>query len=162
MASRTNNYFPLSADLRLRRADERGISAFFEMSPRDLPIYELEAPLTAAVREAGRLIVQAPTGSGKSTQVPQMLWRHGLLGAGEVVVLQPRRVAARTVAARVASERSGKLGAEVGYQIRFDDHTSVGTRICFVTEGILLRWLQPNNSVPAEKNYLLHLQQVVK
>jgi ATP-dependent helicase HrpB len=60
----------------------------------------------------------------------------------KIVVLQPRRVAARTVAARVAWERGGRLGDEVGYQIRFDDQTGVGTRICFVTEGILLRWLQ--------------------
>ncbi|MGZ4987110.1 MAG: ATP-dependent helicase C-terminal domain-containing protein, partial [Limisphaerales bacterium] len=65
-----------------------------------------------------------------------------LAGTKRIVVLQPRRVAARTVAARVAWERKGKLGAEVGYQIRFDDQTSLGTRICFVTEGILLRWLQ--------------------
>jgi ATP-dependent helicase HrpB len=59
-----------------------------------------------------------------------------------IVILQPRRVAARTVAARVAWERHCRLGAEVGYQIRFDDRTSLGTRICYVTEGILLRWLQ--------------------
>src|SRR5437870_5563603 len=66
----------------------------------------------------------------------------------KIVVLQPRRVAARSVAARVAWERNVKLGTEVGYQIRFDDQTSLGTRICFVTEGILLRWLQddPNLS----------------
>ncbi len=65
-----------------------------------------------------------------------------------IVILQPRRVAARTVAARVAWERGCNLGAEVGYQIRFDDRTSLGTRICYVTEGILLRWLQedPNLS----------------
>ncbi|MGA2557658.1 MAG: ATP-dependent helicase C-terminal domain-containing protein, partial [Verrucomicrobiota bacterium] len=61
---------------------------------------------------------------------------------GRIVVLQPRRVAARAVAARVAWERRCPLGSEVGYQIRFDDRTSLGTRICFVTEGILLRWLQ--------------------
>jgi len=59
-----------------------------------------------------------------------------------IVILQPRRVAARAVAARVAWERHCPLGTEVGYQIRFDDRTSLGTRICFVTEGILLRWLQ--------------------
>ena len=58
-------------------------------SPRDLPIYELEPRLVAAVRGQGRLIVQAPTGSGKSTQVPQMLLQHGLLGErGEAVVLE--------------------------------------------------------------------------
>ena len=66
----------------------------------------------------------------------------GVAGRDRIVVLQPRRVAARAVAARVAWERRCPLGAEVGYQIRFDDRTSLGTRICFVTEGILLRWLQ--------------------
>jgi ATP-dependent helicase HrpB len=63
-------------------------------------------------------------------------------GCGRIVILQPRRVAARAVAARVAWERHCPLGSEVGYQIRFDDRTGLGTRICFVTEGILLRWLQ--------------------
>src|SRR5690606_3883995 len=71
----------------------------------------------------------------------------GLAGERKIVVLQPRRVAARTVAARVAWERNCKLGEEVGYQIRFDDQTSLGTRICFVTEGILLRWLQDDRSL---------------
>ena len=70
-----------------------------------------------------------------------MLLDSGLCG-GRIVVLQPRRVAARTVAARVAWERKVPLGAEVGYQIRFEDRTSLGTRLCFVTEGILLRRLQ--------------------
>src|SRR5215203_4245372 len=74
-------------------------------SPRELPIYELEPAIVATLRTQGRLIVQAPTGSGKSTQIPQMLWRHGLLGErGEVVVLQPRRLAARMLAKRVADE----------------------------------------------------------
>ncbi len=76
-----------------------------------------------------------------------MLLDAGLAGEKKIVVLQPRRVAARTVAARVAWERHGKLGDEVGYQIRFDDQTSLGTRICFVTEGILLRWLQDDRSL---------------
>src|SRR5262245_59873238 len=67
--------------------------------------------------------------------------------ARKVVVLQPRRVAARTVAARVAWERGVRLGSDVGYQIRFDDQTSLGTRICYVTEGILLRWLQDDRTL---------------
>ena len=89
----------------------------------------------------------APTGSGKTTQVPQMLLDAGLAGDKKIVVLQPRRVAARTVAARVAWERGCRLGAEVGYQIRFDDQTSLGTRISYVTEGILLRWLQDDRTL---------------
>jgi ATP-dependent helicase HrpB len=109
------------------------------LSPQQLPIYELEDRLIAAVRAQGRLIVQAPTGSGKSTQVPQMLLNHGLLGTGEVVVLQPRRLAARMLAKRVAEEVGTKLGEIVGYQIRLDSRVSKATRIRFVTEGILLR-----------------------
>src|SRR5580698_4186122 len=76
-----------------------------------------------------------------------MILDAGLAGGKKIVVLQPRRVAARTVAARVAWERHCKLGEEVGYQIRFDDHTSLGTRICFITEGILLRWLQDDRDL---------------
>lgn len=109
------------------------------MAPRDLPIYELEQSILAAVRGPGRLVVQAPTGSGKSTQVPQMLLRAGLLGSGEVVVLQPRRLAARMLYKRVAEEVGTKLGDVVGYQIRLDSRVSEATRIRFVTEGILLR-----------------------
>src|SRR2546423_4503172 len=63
---------------------------------------------------------------------------------GRIVVLQPRRVAARTVAARVAWERKGRLGEEVGYQIRFEDRLGPQTRICFLTEGVFLRWLEGN------------------
>lgn len=108
--------------------------------PHELPIYELEHAVVASLHAQGRLIVQAPTGSGKSTQIPQMLWRHGLLGErGEVVVLQPRRLAARMLAKRVAQEAGTGLGEGVGYQIRLESRVSDRTRIRFVTEGILLR-----------------------
>ncbi|HXA80393.1 MAG TPA: helicase-related protein, partial [Opitutaceae bacterium] len=110
------------------------------MAPHPLPIYELEPAMVAALRASGRLIVQAPTGSGKSTQIPQMLLRHGLLGArGEVTVLQPRRLATRLLAKRVAEEAGTPLGEIVGYQIRLESRVSERTRIRFVTEGILLR-----------------------
>jgi ATP-dependent helicase HrpB len=111
------------------------------MPHEDLPIYELESSIIDSLRTDSRLIIQAPTGSGKSTQVPQILLDQGLLGAGQVVILQPRRLATRLLAARVASERDVRLGDEVGYQIRFDNITSDRTRIRFVTEGILLRQL---------------------
>ena len=104
-----------------------------------LPIYEIERDIIARLQSDRRLILSAPTGSGKSTQVPQMLLKHGLLGDGQVVVLQPRRLATRLLAKRVAQELGVKLGAEVGYQIRFENVTSAKTKIRFVTEGVLLR-----------------------
>ena len=116
------------------------------MNP-SLPVWQIHSSIVEALRAGNRLLLVAPTGSGKTTQVPQMLLDAGLVGAGKIVVLQPRRVAARTVAARVAWERGCKLGQEVGYQIRFDDQTSLGTRICYVTEGILLRWLQDDRTL---------------
>jgi ATP-dependent helicase HrpB len=106
-----------------------------------LPIYEIERELIARLQADRRLILSAPTGSGKSTQVPQMLLRHGLLGDGQVVILQPRRLAARLLATRVAQELGVRLGDEVGYQIRFENCTSAKTKIRFVTEGVLLRQL---------------------
>jgi ATP-dependent helicase HrpB len=104
-----------------------------------LPIYEIEEQIIARLKSDRRLILSAPTGSGKSTQVPQMLLKHGFLEGGQVVILQPRRLAARLLAARVAQELGVKPGDEVGYQIRFENCTSAKTRIRFVTEGVLLR-----------------------
>src|SRR6516162_2268255 len=100
-----------------------------------LPIYEIERDIIARLQADRRLILSAPTGSGKSTQVPQMLLKHGLLDGGQVVILQPRRLAARLLAKRVAQE----LGVKLGYQIRFENVTSAKTKIRFVTEGVLLR-----------------------
>jgi ATP-dependent helicase HrpB len=104
-----------------------------------LPIYDIEDQILSLLKSDRRLILSAPTGSGKSTQVPQMLRKHGFLDAGQVVILQPRRLAARLLAARVAQELGVKLGDEVGYQIRFENCTSAKTKIRFVTEGVLLR-----------------------
>lgn len=109
------------------------------MNARSLPILELREPLLLALAKQRRLILTAPTGSGKSTQVPQMLLDGGLLRAGQVVTLQPRRLPSRMLAAWVAKDRGVKLGEEVGYQIRLDDVTSRATRIRYVTEGVLLR-----------------------
>lgn len=111
------------------------------MKPRELPIYELADEIVRSLRASPRLILEAPTGSGKSTQVPQILLDQNLLGDKEIVILQPRRLATRMLARRVAFERGARLGDEVGYQIRFEKVTSGKTRIRFVTEGVLLRQL---------------------
>src|SRR5215203_4593299 len=111
------------------------------MSHQALPVWQLQADIVRALTTGSHLVLVAATGSGKTTQVPQMLLDAGVAGvAGKkrIVVLQPRRVAARAVATRVAWERGGKLG----YQVRFEQHLSPASRLCFVTEGILLRWLQ--------------------
>jgi ATP-dependent helicase HrpB len=108
------------------------------MNPKSLPIYELRDELIDPIRTESRLIIEAPTGSGKSTQVPQMLLDSGLCEK-DIVVLQPRRLAARMLARRVAQERGVELGGEVGYQVRFENCISKQTRIRYVTEGILLR-----------------------
>ena len=109
------------------------------MNPKELPIYELRDELTEALRTENRLLIEAPTGSGKSTQIAQMVLDGGATGPGEVVVLQPRRLAARLLARRVAFERNVELGGEVGYQVRMERHVSERTMIRYVTEGILLR-----------------------
>ncbi len=109
------------------------------MNPKQLPIYELCADLAEVLETQNRIIIEAPTGSGKSTQVPQMVLDCGVAGPGEVVVLQPRRLAARLLARRVAFERGEPLGGEVGYQVRMESHISDKTQIRYVTEGILLR-----------------------
>ena len=106
---------------------------------KNLPIYETEKEICTILRNENRLILQAPTGSGKSTQVPQIILDHKLAENGQIVVLQPRRIAARMLASRVSHERQSKLGSETGYQIRFENKTTDQTKIRFVTEAILLR-----------------------
>jgi ATP-dependent helicase HrpB len=105
---------------------------------QSLPIDGLQADLVAACGRVRRLVLRAPTGSGKSTRIPQMLLDLNLV-QGQIVVLQPRRIAARLLAARIAQERGVRLGGEVGYQIRFERVESAQTRIKFVTEALLLR-----------------------
>lgn len=112
-------------------------------SPDQLPILEIREALIGALRDPGtpNLLIKAPTGSGKSTQVPKFVLDSGVLGDKRVMVLQPRRIAARMLAARVAKERGSRLGEEVGYQVRFENVSSKNTRLMYVTEGVMLRHL---------------------
>lgn len=115
---------------------------------RRLPIYELEGDLIAALEVGRRVILEAPTGSGKSTQIPRMLLKWKGRGDGQIVILQPRRLAARMLAARVAEELGVRLGEEVGYQVRLDRVACERTKILFVTEGILLRRMLEEPGLP--------------
>jgi ATP-dependent RNA helicase DHX8/PRP22 len=112
------------------------------MEPAALPVRARAAELAALVAAHPVVILVGETGSGKTTQVAQIMLDAGLAGvAGAVAVTQPRRVAAVAVARRVAAERGTALGAEVGYAIRFEDRCSRETRIKFLTDGVLLREL---------------------
>ncbi|MFN0056300.1 MAG: ATP-dependent helicase HrpB [Planctomycetales bacterium] len=107
-----------------------------------LPIDSVLPELTAKLRGHSALVLRAPTGSGKTTRVAPALLDAGLAEAGHIVVLEPRRVAARAAARRVAFERAGAVGGEVGYQVRFDQQIGRETRLRIVTDGVLLRMLQ--------------------
>ncbi|MFN0060488.1 MAG: ATP-dependent helicase HrpB [Planctomycetota bacterium] len=107
-----------------------------------LPIDAVLPELLAALRLRGAVALRAPTGAGKTTRVPPALIAHGLAGDRKVVVLEPRRIAARAAARRMADERGSALGDEIGYHVRFDRRASRRTRILVVTEGVLLRQLQ--------------------
>ena len=105
-----------------------------------LPIDDVLPQIVAAVRDRRSAVLVAPPGAGKTTRVPGALLDAGAV-SGEIIVLQPRRLAARLAATRVASERGVELGGEVGYEVRFDRKASAATKIRFVTEGVLTRRL---------------------
>ena len=104
-----------------------------------LPIYGYRDELLKAIDEYQVVIIVAETGAGKTTQIPQYLHEHGYTKKGIVGCTQPRRVAAMSVAARVAEEMGVKVGHEVGYSIRFEDCTSDKTVVKYMTDGMLLR-----------------------
>lgn len=106
---------------------------------QSLPIYKLKDELTKAVTDNQILIVIGETGSGKTTQITQYLAEAGFTSRGKIGCTQPRRVAAMSVAKRVAEEFGCRLGQEVGYTIRFEDCTSPETVIKYMTDGMLLR-----------------------
>ncbi|XP_026469909.1 pre-mRNA-splicing factor ATP-dependent RNA helicase DHX16-like [Ctenocephalides felis] len=111
-----------------------------EETKKSLPVYPFKEDLIAAIREHQILIIEGETGSGKTTQIPQYLYEAGFTEDGKKIgCTQPRRVAAMSVAARVAQEMGVKLGNEVGYSIRFEDCTSERTVLKYMTDGTLHR-----------------------
>ncbi len=107
-----------------------------------LPIDPVLPELVAALRQQSNVVLRAPTGAGKTTRVPPALLDARLAEDGRILMLEPRRLAARAAARRMSDERGGKLGEEIGYQVRFDRRCGSQTRILVVTPGILLRFLQ--------------------
>jgi ATP-dependent helicase HrpB len=113
-----------------------------------LPVDDVLPQIVAALKSAGAVVLKAPPGAGKTTRVPPAMLDAGLADlaegqgrAGEIVLLQPRRVAARAAAARIAEERGSQVGDEIGYQVRFERRASARTRLLVCTEGVLLRRL---------------------
>ncbi len=112
-----------------------------------LPIDEALPRLLAALREHPVVVLQAPPGAGKTTRVPQALLESWEPSVGQILVLEPRRLAARLAARRVAQELGEPVGERCGYQVRFEDQSSPRTRIKFLTEGILSRQLGSEGSL---------------
>jgi HrpA-like RNA helicase len=110
-----------------------------EKTRLSLPIRNAREEILQQFKKHHTLVLTGDTGSGKTTQIPQYLHEAGYSRHGMIAVTQPRRVAATTVAARVALEMSCSLGALVGYSVRFDDTTSEQTVIKFMTDGMLIR-----------------------
>jgi len=108
-----------------------------------LPIDPLLPDIVAALERAGEAVVEAPPGAGKTTRVPRALLDASFAKEkqGEILVLQPRRLPARLGAARIADELGERVGKTIGYSVRFEDVSGPGTRVRFITEGILTRRL---------------------
>ena len=110
--------------------------------PENLPITARKADIAAAIRDHQVVIVAGETGSGKTTQLPKICLELGRGVEGMIGHTQPRRIAARSVAERIADELHTELGTAVGYQVRFADHSSANTLVKVMTDGILLAEMQ--------------------
>ena len=119
------------------------------MSVPDLPIEPALPALAAALRETGRAVLQAPPGAGKTTRVPLALVDESWLAGRKILLLEPRRLAARAAARRMSQMLGERPGQTVGYRIRRDSAVGPDTRIEVVTEGILTRMLQSDPALEA-------------
>jgi len=123
------------------------MSAEFNPYEVDLPVTEVIDEVKDKLAEHNTLIVNAPAGAGKSTLLPLALMNEEWLGGKKILMLEPRRLAARTIAERMAWFLEQPVGEQVGYRIRFDNKTSDKTEIEVLTEGILTRMIQSDNSL---------------
>ncbi len=108
----------------------------------DLPVSECLSEIVAAVTASTAVVLKAPPGAGKTTGVPPALLSAGVADQGQILLIQPRRLAARSAAGRLAYLVGSRLGDRVGYQVRFDRRTSANTRLVAMTTGVALRKLQ--------------------
>tara|TARA_B100001059_G_scaffold226641_1_gene255379 strand:+ start:90518 stop:93046 length:2529 start_codon:yes stop_codon:yes gene_type:complete len=108
----------------------------------DLPVAAVLPELRQLLTTHSRVILSAPPGAGKSTWLPLQLLQHSAVATGQIIMLEPRRLAAKTIAAYLAQQLNEPVGHTVGYQIRHDSCQSAATRLLIVTEGILTRKLQ--------------------
>ncbi|MEP7159723.1 MAG: ATP-dependent RNA helicase HrpA [Dermatophilaceae bacterium] len=113
-----------------------------EITYPDLPVSARREEIAAAIRDHQVVVIAGETGSGKTTQIPKICLELGRGIAGQIGHTQPRRIAARSVAARLADELSVDVGGIVGYQVRFADHTSRDTLVKVMTDGVLLSELR--------------------
>src|SRR3954469_10195132 len=110
--------------------------------PEDLPVVGRKEDIATAIRDHQVVIVAGETGSGKTTQIPKICLELGRGIEGTIGHTQPRRIAARSVAERIAEELDTELGGAIGYQVRFTDHSTRDTLVKVMTDGILLAELQ--------------------
>jgi len=120
-----------------------------------LPIDPLLPEIVRTLTERRLLVLEAPPGAGKTTRVPRALLDAGLLDAGELLVLEPRRLAARMASRRCAEELGERVGERVGYQVRFEEQAGPSTRVRFVTEGVLTRRLLSDRALAGVSAVLL-------
>jgi len=109
------------------------------MDPHLLPVYEQKHKIIAALKEHQVVVVESPTGSGKTTQIPQILFHEWCKGKGMVGVTQPRRIAAVSVTEYIAQQLNKQIPDTIGYKMRFEDRTDSSTKIKIMTDGTLLQ-----------------------
>ncbi len=139
----------LDLEQSLKKRQQRAINLPQPFFPEDLPVSEKRADLAALIAQHPVVIVAGETGSGKTTQIPKICLTLGRGISGLIGCTQPRRIAARTVAQRVANELTSPLGHIVGYKVRFSDRLSPDTYIKFMTDGILLAETQSDRFLEA-------------